>query len=111
MSKKSFGLFRQIFHQIENQLPVEKALVGAGIQNMPAVDQHDLTGFVGNHRYRHGRHFRAGELFAEYLSRSQLRQNTPVAVIVHTDHLYGAGEHDPQILGRGSLGKDGVFFV
>ena len=90
--------------------------VSAGVKDVRTVDQHDLTGFVGNHGDRDCGNLCAGKRLAEYLGRTAFGQNAPVAVIVDPDDLYRAGQNDPDVLRRVSsaiivyfLSKDSTF--
>ena len=44
------GFARKVLHHIEDQLLVKAAAIRAGMQNMAALDQHDLTWLVCYHR-------------------------------------------------------------
>ena len=105
------GLGCQILHQIEDQLLMKAAVVGTGVQNVRAVDQHDLARLVCDHAHGQCRYLRAGERLGKDLRRPHFAEDTAVAVIVHLQDLCRARQHDADVLCHRPLGEYGVFLV
>ena len=66
---------------------MKAAIVRAGVQDMRAVYEHNLTGIVGDYRYGYGICFGARESFRKDVRRRDAAEQAPVAVIVHLNYV------------------------
>ena len=98
----------KILHQIEDQTLVEGTVVGAGMENVRGIDQHDLARLVCNDADRHGADLGAGKRLAKDLSCLKLRENASVSVVVDLYDLRRAAKDDPDVFCRRALGKNRV---
>ena len=108
---KGDGLEGEILHHIEDELLMEAAIVGTGVQNVAAVDQHDLAGLVGNDGDGELVGLGTGKLLGKYLRDGHLIEQRAVAVIIDLNDLHRPREDDADMVDLIALGKNGVFFV
>ena len=87
---EGYRFHSEIPHKIEYQLLVEAAVVVAGVEDVRAVDEHDLGGLVCNDAHGHLVNFCAGECLAEDLAIGMLGEDASVAEIVDLDNVNGS---------------------
>ena len=90
---------------------MERASVLAGVQNMRAVDEHDLALLRSRHGHGHNTLTGTRESLAEELSRTHVSENAPVSKVVRAADLRTSREHDPNKSCGISLAEHRVFFI
>ena len=90
---------------------MKAAIVVAGMQDMGAIDQHDLARLAHDHADGERARFGAGKFLRKDLRGGIFSDNASVAVIVHLHRLYGARQHDADMVCGRALGKDRILFI
>ena len=90
---------------------MEAAVIVAGMEDMGAVDQHDLARLTHDHADGKRGRFRAGEGFRKDLRGGKLAEDASVSVVVHLHDLHGARQNDADKLRGRALGENRVLLI